>query len=125
MEGPALDPIYIYYKLFDEKGPLNIRDPICSNNPYIGRVDVNDIPPPHIVSSLVEHICAKEKRGFGIDWENSDAYSTTLFETISGPKAFDLRESVSLLSTDRLGSSPQNPLVLKVVYIDMLEHGFQ
>ncbi|KAN0109671.1 hypothetical protein V8E52_009108 [Russula decolorans] len=105
MEGPALDPIYIYYKLFDEKGPLNIRDPICSNNPYIGRVD--------------------EKRGFGIDWENSDAYSTTLFETISGPKAFDLRESVSLLSTDRLGSSPQNPLVLKVVYIDMLEHGFQ
>jgi hypothetical protein len=104
--------------MFDEKGPLNVRDPIYSNNSYIGRVNTNDIPPPHLVSSLVRRICAKEGKGFGITrdyWENSDEFSTELFKTISSPKAYDLREPLSLLNPDRPGSRPQEPLVLKVV----------
>ncbi len=74
--------LLVYYKVFDEKGPSKVRDPIYFNNPYIGRVDANDIPPPHNASSLVGVICAKEKRGFGFD-EDGNAYSTELFEKTS------------------------------------------
>jgi hypothetical protein len=107
--------------MFDEEGPLKVRNTIYPNNPYIGRVDANDIPPPHTVSSLVERICAREEKGFGIDWDNDDAYLTELFETISSPKAFNLQEPLSLLSTDRPGSRPQDPLILKVGYKGMLK----
>jgi hypothetical protein len=109
--------------MFDENGPLKVRDPISSNNPYIGRVDANVIPPPHNVNSLVKCICTKEEKGFGIDWENEEAYSTELFKNISSPRAFDLRldEPLSLLSADRPGSSQQDPVVLKVGYKGMLE----
>jgi hypothetical protein len=109
----------VYYKVFDEKGPLPVLGPIYSNNPYIGRLDANDIPPPHNVASLVQCMCAKEKKGFGVDWDNGDAWKTELFKTISSPLAFDLKESLSLLSTDRPGSRPQDPLILKVVYTGM------
>jgi hypothetical protein len=105
----------VYYKMFDEKGPLNIRDPIYCNNPYIGRVNTSDIPPPHIASSLVRRICAKEGK------ENNDPFSAELFKTISSPKAYDIREPLSLLNPDRPGSKPEEPLVLKVVYTGMLK----
>ena len=112
--------------MFDENGPLNVRDPIYSNNPYIGRVDANGIPPPHIVSSLVKRICAKEGKGFGTqaDWDNGDSFSTELFKTMSSPKAYDLREPLPLLNLDRPGSRPQEPLVLKVVYTGMLKYRY-
>jgi hypothetical protein len=114
--------------MFDEEGPLKVQNAIYSNNPYIGRVDANDIPPPHTVSSLVERMCAEEERGFGTvtDWKNNKAYeySTELFETISSPKAFDLQKPLSLLSTDRPGSRPQDPLILKVGYQGMLKYRY-
>jgi hypothetical protein len=130
MEGPPVEPVYskrsiinifpcklwnrtnivlllVYYKMFDEEGPLKVQNAIYSNNPYIGRVDANDIPPPHTVSSLVERMRAEENKAYG--------YSTELFETISSPKAFNIQKPLSLLSTDRPGSRPQDPLILKVV----------
>jgi len=113
--------LLVYYKIFDEGELSKVREPIYINNPYIGRVNANDIPPPHIVSSLVGVICAKEERGFGIDWDNGDVFSTVLFEKISSPKAFGLQEPLSLLGADRPGSRPEDPLVLKVGYKGMLK----
>jgi hypothetical protein len=112
--------LLVYYKIFDEKGPSKVRDPIYFNNPYIGRVDANDIPPPHNTSSLVGLICAKERRGFGFD-EYGNAYSTELFEKTSSPTAFNPQETLSVLSTDRPGSRPEDPLVLKVASKGMLK----
>lgn len=108
--------------MFDEKGRLNVREPVYSNNPYIGRLDANNVPPPHTVSSLVEYMCAKEEKGFGIHWDSDDAFSTELFKTISSPK-YNLRdpEPLPLLSPDRPGSRPEDPLVLKVGYKGMLK----
>jgi hypothetical protein len=113
--------LLVYYKLFDETGPLNIKHPIYSNNLYIGRVDANSIPRPHDVSSLVQRICAKEEKGYDIDWDQDTAYSNELFETISSRKAFDPQEPLSLLGTNRPGSRPQDPLVLKVGFKGMLK----
>lgn len=113
--------LLVYYKLFDEKRQSEVRHPIYSNNPYIGRVDANVIPPPHNAASLVQCICAKEGKGFGIDYENGDAYSTELYKTISSPVALILSEPLPLLSAERPGSKPQEPMVLKVAYEGMLK----
>jgi hypothetical protein len=49
--------LLVYYKKYNVRGPSDVKNPIYSNNPYIGRVDANDIPPPHTVISLVEFMC--------------------------------------------------------------------
>jgi hypothetical protein len=64
----------VYYKLFDEEEPCKICHPIHVNNPYIGQVDATLIPPPHTVATLVERICKKENKGFGIDWDSKDGF---------------------------------------------------
>ena len=105
--------------MFNENGPLKVRNPAYYNNAYIGQVDANNVPPPHIVLSLVQHICANEGKRSGItqaDLDNGDTFSTELFRTISNPKAYDLRDPLSLLNPDRPGSRPNEPLVLKIVY---------
>jgi hypothetical protein len=99
--------------MFDDKGPLKVRDPVDSNNPYIGRIDANDVPPPRDVSSLAARICHMEGRAFGKDDIGWQTYSTELFKTISSPEAFDLAEHLSLLSADRPGSGPQDPVIVK------------
>jgi len=120
-EVPDAEPVFIYYKLFDEEGPCEVRHPIYANNPYIGLVDATVISPPHTVSALVEHICKKENKGFGIDWDNEDAFSTILFKTISSLEPYSLNDSISLLGEDRPGSNPQNPVILKVGYKELGE----
>lgn len=109
----------VYYKLFDENEPCELRHPVYSNNPYIGRVDANVIPPPHGVFPLVKCICDKEGKGYGLDWDNDDAFSTVLFKTISSPKPFDLEGSLQLLNDERPGSTPEEPVILKVGYEGM------
>ena len=89
-------------------------------NPYIGRVDTTLIPQPHTIASLVKRICKQEGKGFGIDWDNEDAFSTILFGTISAPEPFGLNDSVQLLTAQRPGSSPLEPVILKTAYSGVL-----
>jgi hypothetical protein len=97
-----------------------MRQPLSLKNPFIGRLDANDIPPPHDACSLIECICQKEGKGFGIDWESGDAYSTELFKTMSSTKSFDMKEYLSLLTDKRPGWSPREPVILKVSCRGML-----
>ena len=106
----------VYYKLFDEGELSQVRNPVSSDNPYIGRVDTSRIPPPHTVISLVERICKQEGKGFGFDWDKNDAFETILFRTISAPEAFRLQDTLELLSEQRPGSSPLEPVILKTAY---------
>lgn len=101
--------------MFDEKGSLPLRAPIYSNNSYIGRVNANDIPPPHNASSLATRICYTEGRVFSLDENGWKGYVTELFKTISSPEPLNLGERLSLLSDTRPGSKPQEPVVVKSV----------
>jgi len=109
----------VYYKLFDDEELSKICHPIYPNNPYIGWIDTTLILPPHTVVALVEHICKQEGKRLGIDWENGNAFSTILFETITSPMQYALNDSISLLGKDHPGSNPQNPVILKVGYKGM------
>jgi hypothetical protein len=52
----------------------------------------------------------------GFDWDNDDAYGTMLLRTVKSPKAYNLKDTVDLLGADRPGSTPQEPVLLKVWY---------
>jgi hypothetical protein len=108
--------------IFDmyKKELSKILHPIYSNNPYIGRIDASVIPRPHNAFAIVDAICKKEDKGVGIDWDNNEAYANELFRTMSSPKPFVMTEPLPLLSGERPGSTPEEPVVLKHEYEGML-----
>lgn len=98
-----------------KKNHAKYNSPFTQTTPYIGQIDTNLIPPPHTVDTLVKRICKKENKGFGIDWDTEDAFSTILFKEITSPTPYALEDFLSLLGEDRPGS---NPVILKVGYKD-------
>ncbi|KAJ7794525.1 hypothetical protein B0H14DRAFT_2922849 [Mycena olivaceomarginata] len=113
-------PVFIYYKLYNddkkEMIPCKFGHP---NDPCIGRVDACEILTPHTVNALVGHICEQEDRPKGFDWDNDGAYGTMLLRTVKSPKAYNLEDTVDLLGADRPGSTPQEPVLLKVWYEEL------
>ncbi|KAF7340555.1 hypothetical protein MSAN_02127000 [Mycena sanguinolenta] len=110
-------PVFIYYKVYDEKKEmLPLRSPVETGTPYLGRVDACQIPTPHMIGSLAKEISNQENRPIGIDWDHDSAYGTMLLKTFDSPMAYDLEDAVDLLAADRPGSTPQEPVLLKVWY---------
>ncbi|KIM41709.1 hypothetical protein M413DRAFT_27301 [Hebeloma cylindrosporum] len=120
---PVQMPFYIHYKIFDmdKDTYCETLHPVYSTDPFIGRIDANLIPPPHTVSALVERICKREKRGFGLDWDNDDAFETVLFKNASSLASYDLNSDPFPLTDNCPGSSPVEPLILKVGYKEIQE----
>jgi len=112
---PEPDPVYIYYKVFNLTGPCKSRHPVTARNPYISRIDANLVPPPHVVSSLVRCLCNREcPEGKSINWEYTGGYgyTTMLFKTITSPEAYRLTDYLSLLSGERPGLTPYEPVII-------------
>ncbi|KAJ6452457.1 hypothetical protein C8R45DRAFT_1040700 [Mycena sanguinolenta] len=111
-------PVFIYYKVYDDdkKEMLPLRSPVETGNPYLGRVDTCQIPTPHTICSLARQISDQENRPIGIDWDHDEAYGTMLLRTFDSPTAYapDDTQAVDLLAADRPGSTPQEPVLLKV-----------
>ncbi|KAJ7486992.1 hypothetical protein FB451DRAFT_1554124 [Mycena latifolia] len=114
-------PVFIHYKIFDAdtKETLRSLHPFgYANDPYIGRVDAFQIPTPHTVSALVERICKRENRGFGLDWATEDAYGTVLFKSAATAVPYELDDTIDLLGAGRPGLTPRDPVILQVDYKD-------
>jgi hypothetical protein len=111
-------PVSVYYQVFDEDYDkmLETRHPIYPNSPYIGRCDVTRIPLPHRVGSLVKSICNREGQPYGMDFDRDEGHSTILYPSISSPNSskFNLRDDLDLLSELRPGSTPEEPVLLRV-----------
>ncbi|KAJ7312674.1 hypothetical protein DFH08DRAFT_973209 [Mycena albidolilacea] len=110
-------PVFIYYKLYDD----NMRKMIpCkvghANDPCIGRIDACQIPTPYTIGALAEHICSEEGRPIGLHWDHDAAYGTMLLRTVNSAKDYALDDKVDLLGADRPGSTPEEPVLLKVWY---------
>ncbi|KAJ7175258.1 hypothetical protein C8R43DRAFT_1201984 [Mycena crocata] len=111
--------VFIYYKIYDddEKQLVKSMKPAAdTNDPFVGGVDTSQIPPPHNASRLAEYICAEEGRPFGLDWDTDDAFGGIIFKTLATPDAYKLEESVDLLSDNRPGRAPHEPVILRVWY---------
>ncbi|KAJ7159007.1 hypothetical protein C8R43DRAFT_357718 [Mycena crocata] len=109
--------VFIHYKIYDgdEKEMVkSISLGAGTNDPFIGRVDTSQIPPPHTVSALIQYICAEENRKFGFDWDKGDAFGVIVFKTARTPQAYNGEDTVDLLTDHRPGRTPQEPVILKV-----------
>ncbi|KAF7295762.1 hypothetical protein HMN09_01119000 [Mycena chlorophos] len=49
-------PAYIYYRLYNDDGPLTVHDPCSPINAYIGRILCSSIPPPHNAGTVMRRI---------------------------------------------------------------------
>ena len=121
--------LLVYYRLFNEDGPLKVQNTIHSAYPYIGRLDANNVPPPHTTSSLAKCICTEEGKRveflengvLRVYWNGGLAYTADLFKTLSSPMPYPIMLPLSLFTHEYPGMNPQDPLVLKVVPIRHVE----
>jgi hypothetical protein len=107
----------VYYKLYDDdKKQMTPCRTANTEGPFVGRVDTCQIPTPHTLGALAKNICEKENRTYGLDWDNDNAGGSMLFKAVNSSEAYDLNGSADLLGAERPGSTPQEPVLLKVWY---------
>jgi hypothetical protein len=80
---------------------------VCSNNKYLGQIDVNHISPPHNARSIKRCIASHE----GI----VDYRSIALFDALSSKSPIGDDDHVPILASTGPGSMLQEPMALVVV----------
>ncbi|KAJ7737251.1 hypothetical protein DFH07DRAFT_966546 [Mycena maculata] len=114
------DPVFIYYKLYDDDKKQMIPCRTANTeDPCVGRVDTCQIPTPHTLGALAKNICEKENQTYGLDWDNDVAGGSMLFKAVNSSEAYDMNGSADLLGAQRPGSTPQEPMLLKVWYEEL------
>ena len=93
----------VYYRVFNADGAIATKRPAYKDDPYIGCVMTKWIAPPHQARSLKNCLAAME---------NIDPKKTRLFAMFS--EKIDLADGtpVSLNTSQTLGLTPAEPLVL-------------
>jgi len=93
----------VYYRVFNADGAIATKRPAFMDDPYLGCIIPKWVAPPHHAGSLKNCLAAME---------NIDAKKTRLFATPSNK--IDLADDtpVSLNTSQTLGLTPAEPLVL-------------
>ncbi|KAJ7454354.1 hypothetical protein B0H11DRAFT_1926561 [Mycena galericulata] len=108
-------PLFIYYKVYDDDKKQMMRSAVgYAGDPFLGCVDTCQIPTPHTIGAIAQHICKQENRPSGLDWDHDDAHGAMLLRTVDSPNAYKLGDAIDLLGADCPGSTPQEPVFLKV-----------
>ena len=92
----------MYYRVYNKHGALLSKHPADSNNPSVGRINVNSVAPPHTAMSIMH--CISKTEGL---WKFNEQQ---LFVSISSESPIG-EEYVSLLTSDYPGSTPEDPIV--------------
>ncbi|KAJ7513214.1 hypothetical protein B0H11DRAFT_2213740 [Mycena galericulata] len=117
LQEPVLLKVWceVYYKVYDDDKKQMIRSAVgYAGDPFLGRVDTCQIPTPHTIGALAQHISKQENRPSGLDWDHDDAHGAMLLRTVDSPNVYKLGDAIDLLGADRPGSTPQEPVFLKV-----------
>jgi len=105
-EGPTpFETQYMYYRVYKQHAAVLSKKPADPNNPTIGRISVDSVPPPHTASSMIRCISKIE--------EFDNTKNSQLFMSISSEFALG-DQHVSILSSDRPGSTPETPMAFVV-----------
>jgi hypothetical protein len=91
----------VYYRVYKIHGVTQSKLPADPREPTVGHISVDLIPPPHIAASIKRCIAKSEELE---DWKESQLYIN-----ISSLSPID-EEHVPLLSSDRPGSTPEDPM---------------
>jgi len=105
-EGPTpFETRYLYYRVYKQHGAVLSKQPADPNKPSVGRVSVDFVPPPHTAQSLMRCISKIE--------ELDNTNKSQLFIDIASEFPMGDRH-VSIHSSDRPGSTPENPMAFVV-----------
>jgi hypothetical protein len=105
-EGPTpFEMRYIYYRVYKQHGAVLSKQPADPNIPSVGRISADSVPPPHTAESIMRCISKIE------DLDSSK--TSQLFIDISSEYPIGDRP-VSILSSDRPGSTPENPMAFVI-----------
>jgi hypothetical protein len=95
----------VYYRVYGSHTAVPSKHPVDSNEPSVGRINVNCIPPPHTAKSIIRCISKIEKvEKFGI---------LRLFTSISDESPIG-DGHVSILTSNRPGPTPEEPMAFVV-----------
>jgi len=96
---------YIYYRVYNKRGIVLSKQPADSNDPYVGRISVDHIPPPHTAVSVMR--CISRIEELDNTWQ-----SQLLFSSTSSESSISEVEHVPIFSSDRPGSTPEDPMAI-------------
>ncbi|KIM78070.1 hypothetical protein PILCRDRAFT_602777 [Piloderma croceum F 1598] len=92
---------YLYYRVYKKRRAVKSKRPADPSCPWIGRISVDSVPPPHTATSIIR--CISKAEEFD-NSEDSQLWSNSLSESpIRG-------EHVSILTSNRPGSTPEDPM---------------
>jgi hypothetical protein len=97
-----LETHYLYYRVYNkDSGALPLHYLAGSDDPSVGRISLNSIPPPHSTASIMRRITKIEKLGC--------TGESQLFRNISSESPLG-EGHISILTSDRPGSTPEDPM---------------
>jgi hypothetical protein len=92
----------VYYQVYNkESSAVQSHQPASDNDPFVGRVSLNSIPPPHSTASIIRAIKKTEKLGC--------TGESHLFPHISSESPM-VEGPFSILTSDHPGSTPEDPM---------------
>ena len=92
----------MYYRIYTEDGAILTKQPIDSQHPSLGRINVDAIALPHTTASIKRCIARAEQLGYPI--------SSQLFASISSESPMS-EARVELMTNGFPGFNPENPMV--------------
>ncbi|KAF9524369.1 hypothetical protein CPB83DRAFT_897995 [Crepidotus variabilis] len=92
----------IYYQIFNDDGVINVKAPFDSNDATLGRIPLNQIPPPRNVANLKRVIAKRE----GLQVTST----TSLFFSLNDATAAEDDQMIAFSSEGRFGGDLQDPI---------------
>jgi len=91
----------VYYRVYNNHGAVLSKQPADPNDPSVGRIRADSVPPPHTAASIMRCISKTE------ELDNSE--HSRLFLSVSSESPIG-EGHISILASNRLGSTPDDPM---------------
>ena len=101
----------VYYRLYAEDGPIELANPVYTDDSYLGRIVPKLVAPPHTALTLKHCLLSVENI--------SNATNAKLFITTSSQAPMDDADSLSILTQPGPGSTSTEPVALVATFSDV------
>jgi hypothetical protein len=91
----------VYYRVYNKCRAIGVKKPAYPDKPWVGRISVDSVPPPHTAASIMRCLSKVEDLA---NWKHPQLY----LKCNSGSPLGD--EHVSILADTRPGSTPEDPI---------------
>ncbi|KIM75612.1 hypothetical protein PILCRDRAFT_827049 [Piloderma croceum F 1598] len=97
-----LETRYLYYRVYDKCRAIGVKKPASPDKPWIGRISVDSVPPPHTAASIMRCLSKVE--------DLANLKHPQLYLKCNSGSPIGANEHVSILTDTRPGSTPEDPV---------------